>query len=391
MERERIAELADTYRRSLLDDVMPFWQTHGVDRECGGFLTFLDRDGSCYCTDKPVWFMGRTTWLFATLYHTVEPRPEWLELARHGYDFLTRHCFADNGKMYFTVTRDGRPLQMRRYVFSEVFGVLACSALAAATQDDAIRRRAVGLFGSLVRYVRTPGMIPPKIDPQTRPMKSLSPLMCLLSVTDAMRVIDDDPVYEQTIDACIEELFGDFVKPHDGMLLETVAPDGSRIDTPQGRSLSPGHTIETAWFLLEIARRRRDESLVRRAARLIDWAFDRGWDATYGGLRYFVDADAKPSAHVEHDLKLWWPHSEALYATLLAGHLTGDVKYVRMHQAVHEWTFGHFPDREHGEWFGYLHRDGSVSSELKGNLWKGAFHIPRALLLSWKLLEEMAV
>jgi N-acylglucosamine 2-epimerase len=390
MERKRIAELVNTYHRSLLEDVMPFWQTHGVDREHGGFLTFLDRDGSCYCTDKPVWFMGRTTWLFATLYRTVEPRSEWLELACHGYDFLTRHCFADNGKMYFAVTRDGRPLQMRRHAFSEVFGVLACSALAAATQDDAIRRRAVDLFGSLVRYVRTPGMIPPKIDPQTRPMKSLSPLMCLLSVADALRVIDNDPVYEQTIDACIEEILGDFVKPDDGMMLETVAPDGSRIDTPQGRCLNPGHSIETAWFLLEIARRRRDESLVGRAAPLIDWAFDRGWDTTYGGLLYFVDADAKPSAHIEHDLKLWWPHAEALYATLLAGHLTGDVKYTRMHQAVHEWTFGHFPDREHGEWFGYLHRDGSVSSELKGNLWKGAFHIPRALLLSWKLLEEIA-
>ena len=35
-----------------------------------------------------------------------------------------------------------------------------------------------------------------------------------------------------------------------------------------------------------------------------------------------------------------------------------------MHAQVHEWSFAHFPDAEHGEWYGYLHRDGSLSQKL---------------------------
>jgi N-acylglucosamine 2-epimerase len=46
-------------------------------------------------------------------------------------------------------------------------------------------------------------------------------------------------------------------------------------------------------------------------------------------------------------------------------------------------------DREYGEWFGYLHRDGTVSTTLKGNGWKGPFHLPRMQWYCWRLLDEM--
>jgi hypothetical protein len=56
---------------------------------------------------------------------------------------------------------------------------------------------------------------------------------------------------------------------------------------------------------------------------------------------------------------------------------------------IHDWTYARFPDREHGEWFGYLHRDGRLSSPIKGNTFKGAFHVPRMELVCWKLMEEI--
>ena len=43
-------------------------------------------------------------------------------------------------------------------------------------------------------------------------------------------------------------------------------------------------------------------------------------------------------------------------------------------------------DPEHGEWFGYLHRDGRLSSALKGSLWKSFFHLPRMQWQCWTLL-----
>jgi N-acylglucosamine 2-epimerase len=90
-------------------------------------------------------------------------------------------------------------------------------------------------------------------------------------------------------------------------------------------------------------------------------------------------------------MKFWWPHCEAIIATLLAWSLTGDEKYARWHQQVHEWSFRHFADPEFGEWYGYLHRDGRVSAPLKGNMWKGPFHLPRMLWYCSRLLGEGGV
>ena len=88
-------------------------------------------------------------------------------------------------------------------------------------------------------------------------------------------------------------------------------------------------------------------------------------------------------------MKFWWPQNEAVIAALLVYRLTGDAGYARWHRLIHDWTYARFPDPDHGEWFGYLHRDGRISSTLKGTLWKGSSHLPRMQLYCWKLLDEM--
>jgi N-acylglucosamine 2-epimerase len=154
--------------------------------------------------------------------------------------------------------------------------------------------------------------------------------------------------------------------------------------------LNPGHAIEAAWFMLHEARcRGGDGRLVGLGTAILDWMWKRGWDEEYGGILYFRDVYGKPVQEYWHDMKFWWPQNEACIATLLAHHLTGDEKYARWHGMIHDWTHEHFPDPECGEWYGYLHRDGRVSVPLKGNLWKGPFHVPRMQWYCWQLLEEM--
>ena len=122
---------------------------------------------------------------------------------------------------------------------------------------------------------------------------------------------------------------------------------------------------------------------------MLDWMWKRGWDNEYGGILYFVGVDERPVQEYWHDMKFWWPHNEAEIATLLAWQLTGEERYAAMHAQVHDWSWQHFPDPEHGEWFGYLHRDGTVSNPSKGTLWKGPFHIPRMMLMGWQICEEI--
>jgi N-acylglucosamine 2-epimerase len=105
------AELLKRYRDGLLNDTVPFWFPRSVDREHGGFLHCVDRNGGLVDTDKSVWAQGRMTWMLCTLYNGHEKRPEWLNWACGGIRFLENHCTDADGRMFFHVTREGQPIQ----------------------------------------------------------------------------------------------------------------------------------------------------------------------------------------------------------------------------------------------------------------------------------------
>jgi len=391
MDLKKIESLIRLYRETLFDDCLPFWINHCVDREHGGFLTYIGGDGSLISSDKAMWVEGRFAWLLARLYNTFEKKQEWLELAKHGIDFILKHGFDSDGRMFYLVTRDGRPIRKRRYLFTETFGTIALAEYAKAAGDEEIKKRAVDLYNLIIKHYRTPGSLPPKEYPQTRPSKAHAMPMILLATTQILRQIDDNPLYKNVIDQSLAEIFDHFLKPEFKVLLETVGPNGEFIDTPEGRCVNAGHAIETAWFIMEEGRHRNDNDLVKKALPILEWSLEWGWDKEYGGILYFVDVKHKQPIQYEWDMKLWWPHTETMYALLLAHHLTGDKKWEDWYDKVHEYSFNHFPDKKNGEWFGYLHRDGSLASTIKGNGWKGPFHLPRTMLYGLKLLEEMKI
>lgn len=389
MREDTIVERKQFHATNLLSNIVPFWLEHGLDTEHGGFHGYLDRDGSLYGTDKSVWAQGRGVWVFSRLCDVLGVREEWLETARSGFEFLMDHCFDDDGRMFFWVTGDGKPLRKRRYFFTETFGAIGCAGYARLSGSERAFERAQETYRLVVDLYHHPEKLPPKVNPETRRTKAHAVPMIVLATSQVMRTMQEDPLYEEIIDETLEELFRDFVKPSERALFETVGPDGERLDSPRGRCLNPGHAIETSWFLMEEGRHRSDQGLVEKALQILEWSLERGWDEEYGGLYYFVDVESRPPEQLEWDMKLWWPHTEALYALLLAHSLTGEKKYEAWYDRVHTWTADHFLDPEHGEWFGYLHRTGTISHRLKGNLWKGPFHIPRALLNCWRVLEEM--
>lgn len=390
MQTQRMQQLLDIYRDGLLEDTIPFWEKHIVDCTYGGFAHYVDADGTLVCSDKGMWAQGRITWLFARLYNHAQPLARWLELSRHGLDFIQKHGFDSDGRMFYAVTRDGRPLRKRRYMFTETFGVVALAEYARASGDEQAATQAHDLFSLLIKYHTTPCLLEPKVFPETRSMKSHAMPMILLATVQVLRNVHQDPLYDRVVEQSIEEVLHHFLKPEFQALLETVGPEGEFIDEPVGRCVNPGHAIETSWFLMEEARHRgNDKALIDAACQILDWSLELGWDNEYGGILYFCDVKGLPCEQYEHDMKLWWPHNEALYATLLAYHLTGNQSYERWHEKIHEWAYAHFPDTKNGEWFGYLHRDGTVSSTIKSNFWKGPFHLPRMQLNCWKLLEQM--
>ncbi len=391
----RLVELRATYRDGLLGSVIPFWLRHGLDREHGGLLTGLAEDGAVIETDKAVWLQGRAAWTFATLCNTIEKRPEWLAASKHCLDFIRTHCRGPGGKLYFTVTRDGRPLRMRRYVYSECFAAIGSAAYAKATGDARAATEAVQYFETYLHHSFTPGVMPPKADPATRATKGVAPHMIAIVTAQEIRALLGDITVmgrtcTQWIDRSLDEIERDFFKPGLGALMEIVGEDGAVLDHFDGRTLNPGHALECAWFILHEAKHRaRDPRLLKLGLGILDCMWARGWDREFGGLLYFTDLRGLPVQEYWAEMKFWWPHNEAEIATLLAYQLTGDAKYAAWHTLVHDWSHRVFADPVQGEWFGYAHREGRISTRLKGNTWKGPFHLPRMQWYCGRLVDEL--
>ena len=372
------------YRDDLVNNIMPFWLKNGLDRVNGGVYTCVDRDGSLIDSTKSVWFQGRFAFVCSFAYNTVEKNPEWLAAAKSTIDFIEAHCFDKDGRMYFEVMADGTPLRKRRYVFSESFAAIAMAEYAKASGDNTYARKALKLFKDIRKFVATPGYMEPKyLD--TLQAKGHSLVMILINTASRIRNVISDPVLDQQINESIASL-KDFMKPEFKALLEMVGPDGEFIDTINGRVINPGHCIETAWFLLEEAKNRGwDKEITSQALQILDWSWEWGWDKQYGGIINFRDCRNLPPQDYSQDMKFWWPQTEAIIATLYAYEATGDDKYLIWHKQISEWTYAHFPDEECGEWYGYLHRDGTVAQPAKGNIFKGPFHIPRMMIKSFEL------
>lgn len=387
--KQYIRQWADCYRRDLCENIMPFWLRHGLDREHGGVYTCLNRDGSLMDTTKSVWFQGRFAFICAFAYNNVEKRPEWLEAARLTLEFIENHCFDDEGHMYFSVTADGRPLRKRRYVFSETFAAIAMSEYALATGERHWAERAIKVFEDTQRFLATPGFLPPKFEPGVQ-LQSHSIIMILINVGSCIRKVVDDPKLTAQIDDSIAKLKKYFIHPEFKCLLETVGMQGEFVDTNLTRTINPGHCIETSWFIMEESKLRGwDKPMLDMALQIFDWSWDWGWDKQYGGIINFRDCLNLPPQDYSQDMKFWWPQCETIIASLYAYLATGDEKYIYRHERISEWTYAHFPDTEHPEWYGYLHRDGTVAQPAKGNLFKGPFHIPRMMIKGYMLCNEI--
>ncbi|NDC78676.1 MAG: AGE family epimerase/isomerase [Chitinophagia bacterium] len=380
-------ELADGYRRELVENILPFWVEKSPDRVNGGYFTCLDRTGEVFDTDKFVWLQGREVWCFSFMYANLEARPEWLDMALLGADFLERHGRDAEGNWYFSLTADGRPLVQPYNIFSDCFACMAFAALYKIRPEVRYRTIALDTFENILRRQHDWKGSYSKAYPGTRPLRNFSLPMILCNLALEMEDILGSERVDSFIPTVIHEVMDVFLQPDSGLILENVQPDGSFSDSFEGRLLNPGHTLEAMWFIMDLARRIGNDALIGKARDVMLRTLDFGWDKEYGGILYFLDIQGHPTQQLEWDQKLWWVHVEALVAMAKAWTLTGDERCADWFQTLHDYTWKHFRDPEHGEWFGYLNRRGEVLLPLKGGKWKGCFHIPRSLYQIWKTLE----
>ena len=378
------------YLKELTGNIMPFWMKNGWDRKNGGVYTCLDRDGKLMDSTKSVWFQGRFGWMAAYAYNHIEKNKEWLKASKSCCEFLDKYCFDPaDGRAYFEITAEGVGLRKRRYVFSECFAAIAYAEYSLASGDKAWGEKAVELFKRIRKFVAEGAKyMPSKYEPCLK-AQGHSLTMILINVANVLKQISDDPVLDGQITESIGLLTKYFIHPEFKALLEMVGPNGEFIDTLAGRVINPGHCIETSWFLMDVAVARGDKELLKTALKILDWSWAWGWDKKYGGIISFKDCRNLPPQCYEQDMKFWWPQCETIIATAYAYKLTGNEKYMKWHKLVNDWAWAHLKDKKYPEWYGYLHRDGTVAQPAKGNIFKGPFHIPRMLVKMHDLTLDM--
>ncbi|MBA9078897.1 AGE family epimerase/isomerase [Rufibacter quisquiliarum] len=377
------------YKQELLENVIPFWMKHSKDEQHGGFFTCLDQFGNVFDTDKFIWLQGRETWMFSMLYDKVEQRPEWLDMAVHGAEFLKKHGRDAEGNFYFSLNQQGQPLVQPYNIFSDCFAAMGFGALYKIKPEDEYADIAKKTFQNILDRRQNPKGKYSKAYPGTRDLRNFSLPMILSNLSLEMEHLLDKSLIETLSQEIIHEVMNVFYHEESGLILENVSPDGSFADCFEGRVINPGHIIEAMWFIMDLAVRQGDKALVNRTVEIALNALDYGWDNEFGGLLYFKDIKGYPPQQLEWDQKLWWPHVEALVCMAKAYAVTGDERCQKWFDKLHDYTWSNFRDEQYGEWFGYLNRRNEVLLPLKGGKWKGCFHIPRGLYQVYKTLENV--
>jgi len=389
VKKREIAAFRATYERELLGGVVPFWERHSPDREAGGYFSCIDRDGRVFDKDKFLWMQGRELWCFSHLYRNVRPEPTWLDLAKLGAEFIRDKGRAPNGDFYFSLDRSGKPLVQPYNIYSDCFCATGFAEYGRASGEAWATELALSTWRRVQERKANPKGAWNKQISANRPVMAMSFPMMQVWMAEVFEGLAPRAELDALVDTAIAQVFGLHVDRGRKAVFERVFADGTRPDCMEGRLLTPGHALETLWFIMRVADRRGDRGLVEGCRDAMLWTVERGWDEKYGGIYYYQDYEGFPTEKIESGMKLWWVHAEALCAFLLAYKLSGDPACEAWFRKIHEWTWSHFPDPEFGEWYGYLDQRGEVALTLKGGKWKGFFHVPRALLACMRWLEDM--
>ncbi len=375
----------------LKNNILPFWLQHARDRKRGGFYGEISNDLAVKDNEpRGALLTTRILWTFSAAYRRYQD-PAYLEMARWAYDdLLTRFWDKEQGGLFWSITADGKPLDTRKSIYGQAFGIYALSEYHRATGDRAPLDRAIALYRTVESHshdLAHRGYF----EEFTREWKRLSnPRWSLVSTLGPKSQNTHLHVMEAYANLLRvwpdPELRGNLHDLVDVMLTRILNPANHHLRlfldddwTPRSDGISYGHDIEFSWLLLETAEVLGDHDLIARtstvAVEVARATLAEGVDADGGVLN-----EAGPKGLTDTG-KEWWPQAEAAVGFLNAFQRSGDHRLLQA--SLHSWDFiaTHLVDREHGEWFRAVTRDGMVRRrQAKVSLWKCPYHNGRACM-----------
>jgi N-acylglucosamine 2-epimerase len=381
--------LRELYNNTLHHDVLPFWTRHAIDAN-GGINTCIADDGKIISRDRWNWSQWRAVWVFSKLYNTVEKRPEWLKIARNIYQFVTAHGPMENGHWPLLLDGEGKLLRGYESIYVDGFALYGMTEFFKATGDPAVRTLAMKTYQSVQVALKSKEELPQWPYPLSADKKPHGKSMMFSLIYDELAEAIGDHEIRDEADYHYRQVMDVFLRPESGFLLERLRLNDQLLPSPEGTAVVPGHAIESMWFQIHIARTRNDQARIDRAVKAIRFHLEKGWDTQYGGLFLAIDAEGRDEIGWGFpDTKLWWPHTEALYATLLAYEHCREDWCLEWHERIREYSYAHYPVKEYGEWRQKLDRQGKPMTQVVALPVKDPFHLPRALMYCVEVLDRL--
>lgn len=388
--REEVSNYVKYYENHILNGVMPFWDNRCIDKECGGYFTCFDREGNRTDDRKYIWFQGRQLYIYSLLYNELEKREDWLDKARHGYEFLMHKAYAGGGRWNYLLDRSGRVIEGTISIFSDYHVIHGLAEYMKAIQMDDEE-------GMQVLRESYYAMEKNTFDPEFSEIyeNTWSPvfiwhdmyLTCLATVEACFPVLGKK-MSEPLLRECLSKIMEWFANDEYQVIFEAVTRKKEiDLSSPKGRFLNPGHMHESAWFVMAAGIMLGEGKVLKRGLELTKWANRVGEDRELGGIISYADAlgdvpepiDWFAETNSLWDEKVWWPNAEALAGYAIAYANTGKREYLSMFERQHAFC-KKFYDAQYGEWYERLERDGRIKNDAKGTSWKCAFHLVRALV-----------
>jgi mannobiose 2-epimerase len=402
IDADRKQEWRRQLEQELAGDILPFWLSHTLDRERGGFYGLVANDGRVdRDAQRSAVLTGRILWTFAAAYRVYQ-KPEYLQAARHAYEYLTG-CFQDlkYGGFYWMVDAWGASLNTRKQIYAQAFAHYAASEYYRAAGEPA----ALALAQDIFRLIEEKSH-----DPQTGGYfeayhrdwsalqdwrlsekdlncpKSMNTLLHVLEACTNLLRIWDDALLKQRLTELIEVFLQHVIDPHAGHFKMFFEADWASLSD----HVSYGHDIEGSWLLLEAAQVLGDPALAARvktaALRMAEAVYNEAREPD-GSLLY----EASPRQVTIAD-KHWWAQAEAVVGFYNAYQASGEERY--LDAAWQAWQFidARVIDHKDGEWYAVLKRDGSPYSsaenpdQQKVGPWKCPYHNSR---MCFEMMERL--
>jgi N-acylglucosamine 2-epimerase len=413
-----VTSLLDFYKRHVKDVLLPFW-LKAVDRNHGGIYTcFNNRGDRLVSTDKYTWSQGRFLWLWSKIAEMIsEDKLEgnsssYLDQLEQTANFLEENVFLENGNCAFLLTESGQkkePVSGKGFdtsIYADCFVVLGLTAFSKLAKDLNRFKIALELYGRIRKRIETdnirsePYPIPEGYRAHGISMIMLNTAQTLVDAGEALNHEKSPDLYQHSI-SYMQDIMKNF-RLRDCRIVEMMPINSGEEDTLLYRHVNPGHTIECMWFVMDTAEKAGQDDYLQQSIAVMERAVQVGWDSEYGGILRFVDTNGgRPRGKTigtryeqlvsdSWDMKLWWPHSEALYVTLRSYFISGDKKMLQLYKKLEDYVFDTFPnpDKELGEWIQIRNRKGEPIDKIAALPVKDPFHILRNMLLIIDLLTE---